>query len=59
MLPEDLTLETEPLKTWREGELVIKFRLNPNREELTPLMREWLEAPLPTFDAFEQTTFNK
>jgi hypothetical protein len=59
MLPEDLLLETEPIKTWREGELVIKFRLNPIREDITPLMQEWLDVPLPTFDALEQATFDK
>lgn len=59
MLPQDLVLETEPTKTWREGELVIRFRLNPIREELTPLMQEWLNAPLPTFDIAEQAIFDK
>lgn len=40
MLPEDLLLETEPIKTWCEGELVMKFRLNPITSEKTPIMEE-------------------
>jgi ssRNA-specific RNase YbeY (16S rRNA maturation enzyme) len=51
--------ETEPKKNWKEGELVMTFKLNPIREYQTPLMQEWLNAPLPTFDIVEQSIFDK
>jgi hypothetical protein len=59
MLPENLILENEPTKTWREAELVIKFRLNPIKMEVTPLLEEWLNAPLPNLNEIEQYLFEK
>jgi hypothetical protein len=51
--------EMEPKKNWKEGELVMTFKLKPIREYQTPLMEEWLNAPLPTFDIVEQSIFDK
>jgi len=51
--------ETEPNKNWKEGELVMTFKLTPIREYQTSLMQEWLSAPLPTFDVVEQTNFDR
>jgi hypothetical protein len=59
MLPENLILENEPTKTWREAELVIKFRLNPIKTEFTPLLEEWLDVPLPALNEIEQYLFEK
>ncbi len=51
--------ESEPKKNWKEAELVMTFQLKPIREYQTPLMEEWLNAPLPTFDTVEQGIFDK
>jgi hypothetical protein len=51
--------EDENTKNWTEAELVLTFGLVPNRETKTPLMQEWLDVALPTFDAVEQATFDK
>ncbi len=59
MLPENMILENEPTKNWREAELVIKFRLNPIDEVHTPLLQEWLEVNPPELNVFEQTLFEK
>lgn len=59
MFPEGFILENEPTKVWREAELVIKFQLNPIKEEITPLLQEWLNAPLPTLANEEQANFEK
>jgi hypothetical protein len=53
------TTETEVKKNWKEGELVMTFKLKPIRAYQTPLMQEWLNAPLPTLDFVEQATFDK
>jgi len=39
--------------------LVIKFRLNPIKGTKTPLLQDWLDAPLPTLTASEQELFEK
>lgn len=51
--------ETEVKKNWKEAELVLTFKLTPIREYLTPLMEEWLDLPLPTFDVVEQGIFDR
>jgi hypothetical protein len=51
--------ETEVKKNWKEAELVLTFKLTPIRSRQTPLMQEWLDAPLPTFDVVEQGNFDK
>lgn len=51
--------EDESMRNWREGELVMTFHLTPIRDRKTQLMEEWLNAPLPTFDAVEQANFDK
>lgn len=50
--------EAEVKKNWKEAELVLTFNLKPIREYQTPLMQEWLEAPLPTFTSNEQERFD-
>lgn len=44
-------------KEWSEGELVARFHLSKLIEP-TPLMAEWLAAPLPVFSATEQEIFD-
>ncbi len=51
-------LDDETPKSWCEGELVMRFELNPIRGETTPLMQEWLDAPLPQFTNNEQERFD-
>ena len=46
-------------KAWREGDLITTFALKRIKEYMTPLMKEWLDAPLPTLDAYEQLHFDK
>ena len=35
------------------------FKLKPIRSYQTPLMKEWLNVPLPTFDIVEQANFDR
>jgi hypothetical protein len=58
MAKKNEDIETESKKNWKEGELVMTFKLTPIREYLTPLMEEWLNAPLPTFTSNEQERFD-
>ena len=51
--------DEEAYKNWTEAELVLTFGLKPNRISKTPLMEEWLGAPLPKFDEFERRDFEK
>jgi hypothetical protein len=39
---------------WKEGDLIETFHLKPNRKFQTPLMQEWINAPLPILNAFEE-----
>jgi len=43
---------------WKEGDLIETFYLKPIREYTTPLMQDWLDAPLPAFDMAEQVLFD-
>ncbi len=45
-------------KQYKEGDLIFMFNLNRTKTP-TPLMAEWLSAPLPIFDAFEQQLFDR
>jgi hypothetical protein len=51
--------ENDAKKKWKEAELVMTFKLKPIREYQTPLMQEWLNAPLPVLDVVEQGNFDK
>ena len=46
-------------KEWREGELIMTFKLNKIDTRYTPLMTEWLSIAAPQFNEFEQTEFEK
>ncbi|MEY4937383.1 MAG: hypothetical protein RIS64_3742 [Bacteroidota bacterium] len=46
-------------KSWREGELIKTFYLTRIAAFQTPLMKEWLNASMPTFDVVEQAVFEK
>lgn len=46
-------------KAWREGDLITTFGLKRIKEYMTPLMEEWLDAPLPALDTYEQAHFDK
>jgi hypothetical protein len=50
---------TSSRKQWSEGEMIEVFHLTPIKTRATPLMEEWLSAPMPTFDAIEQRIFDK
>lgn len=43
---------------WKEGNLIEMFHLKPIREYRTALMEEWINSPLPTLDASEQSLFD-
>jgi hypothetical protein len=45
-------------KEWREGEMVLTFQLTKIDTTYTPLMREWMDVPAPTFTAMEQHNFD-
>jgi hypothetical protein len=51
--------KNEAKKNWKEGELVMTFKLTPIRSHQTALMKEWLGADLPVFDTIEQSLFDR
>jgi hypothetical protein len=46
-------------KQYKEGDLVLLFKLNRITTYYTPLLEEWLEVENPTFDSFEQMLFDR
>ncbi|TAH18370.1 MAG: hypothetical protein EAZ08_11525 [Cytophagales bacterium] len=46
-------------KQYKEGDLILLFKLNRIVTYNTPLMEEWLNVENATFDAFEQTLFDR
>jgi hypothetical protein len=46
-------------KQYKEGELILLFKLKRIVEYQTPLMQEWLAVENPIFDIFEQHSFDK
>lgn len=46
-------------KQYKEGDLILLFKLNRIVTYYTPLMEEWLSVKDATFDAFEQTLFDR
>ncbi|NJO01594.1 MAG: hypothetical protein HC880_07805 [Bacteroidia bacterium] len=48
----------KPLHLWREGDMILNFGLKRIINPLTPLMKEWMEAPYPNFNEAEQYLFD-
>ena len=46
-------------RQWKEAELVQTFNLERIAGTKTPLMQEWLDVELPTFNDYEQYTFDE
>jgi hypothetical protein len=46
-------------KNWREGDLIKTFKLNRIVTSQTPLMQEWLDVSVPTFNIGEQYIFDE
>jgi hypothetical protein len=46
-------------KQYKEADLILLFNLKRIVTYQTPLMKEWLSVDSPTFDIFEEHTFNK
>jgi hypothetical protein len=46
-------------KQYREGDLILLFKLKRIATYYTPLMKEWLDVENPAFDSFEQTLFDR
>jgi hypothetical protein len=46
-------------KDWREGEMILTFKLNKIDTSYTPAMMEWLTVDIPNFDEFENSEFEK
>ncbi len=44
-------------KEWREGEIILTFKLNKIIEHQTATMKEWLSVVEPNFNAVEQGIF--
>lgn len=51
-------MERQKAKEWKEGEMILTFKLTKIVERYTPLMQEWFEADLPTLTATEQENFD-
>jgi hypothetical protein len=49
----------EKTKEYKEGELVLLFKLNRITTYYTPLLQEWLEVENPVFDVGEQSVFDR
>jgi hypothetical protein len=45
-------------KEWREGEMILTFKLTKIDTFYTPLMQEWLSVEMPVFDTWEQGCFD-
>ncbi len=45
-------------KEWREGEMLVAFRLKKITEEQTPVLKEWLTVETPQFSLGEQYIFD-
>jgi hypothetical protein len=45
-------------KAWKEADLIDAFQLIRIKEELTPLLQTWMNAPQPIFNAVEQYNFD-
>jgi hypothetical protein len=43
---------------WREGDLILQFKLKRITEYQTPLMQEWLDVSKPTLTMVEQSIFD-
>ncbi len=43
---------------WREGDLILQFKLKRITEYQTPLMQEWLDVAKPTLNLVEQSIFD-
>ena len=46
-------------KQYKEGDLILLFKLKRIATYYTPLMKEWLDVENPIFDSFEQTLFDR
>jgi hypothetical protein len=46
-------------KQYKEGDLILLFKLKRIATYYTPLMKEWLDVENPAFDSFEQTLFDR
>ncbi len=45
-------------KEWREGEMLVAFKLKKITEEQTPVLKEWLSVEIPQFSLGEQYIFD-
>ncbi len=46
-------------KEWREGEMILTFKLQKTDRPYTKVMAEWLDAALPELNDSEQYMFDK
>jgi hypothetical protein len=46
-------------KEWREGEMILTFKLNKIERAYTKTMTEWLNVAPPQFESWEQQNFEK
>lgn len=46
-------------KEWREGEIILTFKLNKIDRHHTPIMEEWLSVSDPEFDTVEKGIFER
>jgi hypothetical protein len=56
---EDEDEDNPKSKQYKEADLILLFNLKRIVTYQTPLMNEWLAVENPTFDIFEEHTFNK
>jgi hypothetical protein len=51
--------ENAKIRQYKEADLILLFNLKRIITYQTPLMQEWLQVENPSFDIFEEHTFNK
>jgi hypothetical protein len=59
MAKRSKNVNTETMKSWREGELIDTFNLNRIITTQTPLMQAWLDVQIPELNVGEQYMFDK
>jgi hypothetical protein len=56
---KNINQEEAKSKEYKEGALILLFKLKRITTYYTPLMKEWLDVEIPTLDMVEQTIFDR
>jgi hypothetical protein len=59
MANKKIVEEEAKTKEYKEGDLILLFKLKRITTYYTPLMKEWLDVEIPALDMVEQTIFDR